>query len=106
MRHFIGNSFNYTPNIYYRRSTSDLYQEGNRTVITGPNIIYEDVGVGINIGNEWQWDTFTMGCDWFGINTTVVKLNHEERATGTTDAPNLNKGFTFNLLHFYVGVSF
>ena len=106
LRHFVGNSFNYTPNIYYRRSTSDLYIEGSRTVITGPNIKYEDVGVGINIGNEWQWENFTMGCDWFGINTTVIKLNDEAIATGPTDERNRHRGLTLNLLHFYIGVAF
>ncbi len=106
LRRFTGNSFNYTPNIYYRRHRADYYQEGSFRRIGGANIIYEDVGVGINIGNEWQWKNFTMGCDWFGMNATLVKIHDEEQSVGHMEEADLTRGFTFNLLHFYVGVSF
>lgn len=105
-RRFLGNSFNIMPTIYYRRNTADFNKEGNIFSIGIDNLIYEDVGTGIRIGNEWQWENFTMGCDWFGFNLTAVKINHKETGVGFIEMHAPMKGLTMTLLSFYLGYSF
>ena len=105
-RHFFGNSFNIMPTVYYRRNTSDYKNEGSFIVFGPSNLIYEDVGIGFRLGNEWQWENFTMGCDWFGINRTLVELNYKQQAVGLIDDIALEKSVTLTLLSFYIGYSF
>ena len=105
-RHFTGNSFNFMTSLYYRRSTIDYRNEG-KFVLFGPtNLIYEDVGVGFRIGNEWQWENFTMGADWFGLNRTVAKINYKQQSAGVLDELHFEKEWTLTLFSFYLGYSF
>ncbi|MEA9355470.1 hypothetical protein SHI21_04635 [Bacteriovorax sp. PP10] len=106
-RRFLGNSFNIMPTIYYRRNTGDFYQEGQFSNVVGSNnLVYEDVGTGIRIGNEWQWENFTMGCDWFGLNLTSAKINFQEKSLGPIETHAPMKALTMTLLSFYLGYSF
>lgn len=106
-RRFFGNSFNVMPTIYYKRNTADMYVEGNHPYVSGSNnLIYEDFGSGFRIGNEWQWQNFTMGCDWFGLNLKSVKLNHKEQSLGAIETHTPMKALTMTLLSFYLGYSF
>lgn len=105
-RHFWGNSFNVMPTVYYRRNTADYFKEDHVTVTGSSNLIYEDIGLGIRLGNEFQWKNITLGCDWLGVNHTLKKLNHEERAQGTIDSLKLQKNLTITLLSFYLGYAF
>ena len=36
------------------------------------------LGVDFSIGNRWQWETFTIGCDWVG---TFVPLSTSGKTT-------------------------
>lgn len=65
---------------------------------------YEEINAGIRIGNEWQWENFTMGCDWIGINKTIIKL-HSTGNAGIINAP-IKQSTSFALLSFYLGYSF
>lgn len=105
-RRFFGNSFNIMPTIYYKRNTADMYAEGNKPYVVGSNnLVYEDIGTGFRVGNEWQWTNFTMGCDWFGLNLTNHRIKLEEKGlTSDTKAP--MKALTMTLLSFYLGYSF
>ena len=80
---FFGNSFNIQPTLYYRKSSTDLVMEGFVKSTGTPNLIYDDVGIGFRIGNEWQWDNFVMGADWFGVNKTIKKNNFQTRWQGS-----------------------
>lgn len=94
-RKFVGNSFNFTPIIYHRRSSSDVigYQ-------FNPALYLEDAGAGLKLGNEWQTDYFTYGCDWFGANHTVLKFHETVKAS-----PKIRR-LTFTFLNIYYGLSF
>jgi hypothetical protein len=96
-RRFLGNSFNVMPTIYYKRNTGDFF---NAT------LIYEDVGTGFRVGNEWQWENFTMGCDWFGLNYKTVEINHKEKGLGPIDTHTPMKALTMTFASFYLGYSF
>lgn len=105
-RRFAGNSFNIMPTVYYRRSKSDRFNAGLFT--TGRStLIYEDVGVGLRIGNEWQWENFTLGVDWFGLNAKVIQLNKEKRDTSDGfDLFNIEEDITLTVLSLYIGYTF
>lgn len=106
-RRFYGNSFNIMPTIYYKRNTADFYTEGSHPYVVGSNnLIYEDIGMGFRLGNEWQWQNFTMGCDWFGLNYKTIKINFKEKSIAAIDTHAPMKALTMTLLSFYLGYSF
>lgn len=105
-RKFFGNSFNLMPTIYWRRNTADYFKEGPYTFIGTNNLIYEDIGAGVRLGNEWQWEHIVFGCDWFGINHTIKELHKEEKGLGLIDIISLEKALTITVLKFYLGYSF
>lgn len=108
IRHFFGNSFNVTPTIYYRRNTSTSYDKKStyNFFSSADDLKFEDVGVGIRLGNEWQWDHLAIGCDWFGLNRTVVLIHDERQNPGILDSISLKRKLTLTLLSFYIGLSF
>lgn len=106
-RRFFGNSFNVMPSIYYKRNTADFYTEGSYPYVLGSNnLIYEDIGTGFRVGNEWQWQNFTMGCDWFGLNYKAYEINFKEKSLGPIDTHAPMKALTMTILSFYLGYSF
>jgi hypothetical protein len=104
IRHFVGNSFNLTPSVYYKRSVED----GDFSLFSNARTkrIYEDLGIGFRIGNEWQWDSFMLGCDWFGINRTIKKFNSEKTGNDDWDSFSSDGEYSFILASFYLGWSF
>lgn len=103
LRHFVGSSFNLTPSIYYKRTVED----GDFSLFTSQRTrkVYEDMGIGFRIGNEWQWDSFMIGCDWFGINRTI-KEYHNEKTNDSWDDISSDGKYSFIITSFYVGFSF
>lgn len=97
-KHFLGNSFNIMPTLGWRRTIGS--SESNFS----PRFKYEEINAGIRIGNEWQWENFTMGCDWVGINKTIIKL-HSTGDSGIINSA-IKQSTTFALLSFYLGYSF
>lgn len=67
------------------------------------------------IGNQWQWDNFTLGCDWFGVTAPISSQITSETISGSRydgiegDIEIDRKGFiilnNLNLLRFYLGFS-
>lgn len=94
-RHFFGNSFNLLSSIYWKQHSK--FDRAN-----GHTYLFKDYGAGISIGNEWQWKNFTMGCDWFGLNHSLVKIKN----TFPTTSFGLDQELTASLLKFYLGYSF
>ena len=67
---FHGNSYYVKKHFYYRHAELD----------SSNNVHYSlrEAGVGFNIGNQWQWKNFTIGCDWFGLNARLVTFKNED----------------------------
>ncbi|MNT05206.1 hypothetical protein D3C72_1398190 [compost metagenome] len=65
-KQFFGNSFYLLAgvdhhNLQYSKKYDDLfeaYEVGFDATVTAANIL---------IGNQWSWNSFTMGVDWFGL---------------------------------------
>lgn len=94
-RHFFGNSFNTLATIYWRDHSK--FDRSN-----GRTYYFKDYGFGVRLGNEWQWKNFTMGCDWFGLNHSLIKVSDSFPATSF----GLDRELTFAFLNFYLGYSF
>ena len=105
-KRFLGNSFNIQPTFYYRKSALDFIKEGTVKSIGTPNLIYDDIGIGLRIGNEWQWDNFVMGVDWIGINQTIYKINSKTKWEGSPQSLFFKKETTLVSTSFYLGLSF
>lgn len=69
------------------------------------------------IGNQWQWENFTIGCDWVGYTMPVLSNISSENVTSPSDyaydlkrnqeeQDTLVKNGHLNLLRFYLGLSF
>ncbi len=94
---FSGNSFFYQPSVYFRKASH----------ITTVHYKYEDMGLGLRIGNEWQWENFTLGIDWLGINHHIVKLDESVFPAGNVPSSiDVDKKFTFDFVGLYVGYTF
>ena len=73
----------------------------------------QSVGLGLAIGNQWQWDTLTLGCDWIGFSTPVISSTSKEFFSGTATQDDIDGYINTYVkdtrgigLRFYVGASF
>ncbi len=113
---FVSNSFYFRAGFDYK--TID-YHHTYRDIFTDAierenKFKGESLAASIYIGNQWQWENFTMGCDWVGYSLPVYSNIHDESSVGTTsyvgpmsdDQDVLLKSGTIMLLRFYLGASF
>lgn len=70
---------------------------------------YSEISGHLAIGNQWQWENFTLGCDWVGVNYRFIKLDkgvapdHDHNLVSTNaNAVELSA----TVLNFYIGASF
>jgi hypothetical protein len=74
-KHWFGNSFYGYGGVAYRklRGDVDLDAAFGSGIISG-SIEAASLGVSGAIGNQWQFEYFTIGCDWIGVTVPVKKL--------------------------------
>lgn len=116
-KRFFGNSFYVRGGLDYR--TVDYNYTFND--IFNPNTIFErnsfkgtSLSATILIGNQWQWDYFTLGCDWIGFSQPFSHQVDSESATGSSPDPiylkseenYFLKSSVTMALRFYLGISF
>lgn len=114
-KHFTGNSFYYRIGADYRTVEYKYNFQSEEMGFNGDSIT-----ASFYIGNQWQWDSFTLGCDWVGLSAPIsskIKDSYKNSAAQTHDADyydrKLNretddyiKNININLLRFYLGASF
>lgn len=114
VKRFWGNSFYTNAGLGYRTIALNASLEsisGNTDLDTSMTV--RSFGGSFGIGNRWQWETFTLGCDWIGFfapfshtGDTNVKTNTEaERKELEKTAEQLGVRGSSQLLRFYLGVS-
>jgi hypothetical protein len=105
LKHFTSNSFYVKPALYHRTqeiidsytySFANGWESDDRTKFT-------DIGVSFTIGNQWQWENFTLGCDWIGITKSLSTLEEKSDNGYKVSRNDLTSA---NLLNFYIGASF
>jgi hypothetical protein len=90
-KNFVGNTFYMAPEIFYLNYADTAgYSYDER--LTG-------LGAHFRIGNQWQWEHFTLGCDWVGVGRVFVIFNNTDEY-GDTDY------LTLSVANFYLGYSF
>ncbi len=116
-KRFNGNSFYYRTGVDYRYvDYSYTYRDfSNTTTIIEKNVFKGSaLTATFAIGNQWQWENFTLGCDWIGIALPFASQVDSESTTGTTPNPTalkdeqdafLKKSAAL-FLRFYLGASF
>lgn len=92
-KHFLENSFYIAPEIYYLNLFEKNYGSGYPYVdrLTA-------IGAMIRIGNQWQWQNFTLGCDWIGLGYNFININN--------DFDRDERSSTAAFLKLYLGYSF
>lgn len=115
-KRFFGNSFYVKAGGDYRKiGFSNLIYTSGYNNIRG-EIVSNDALVGnIAIGNQWQWETLTLGCDWIGINPPLINMKTEGNTANLTASEkkdiesiweSLGKTTSYQYMRFYVGASF
>ncbi len=115
-KHFAGNSFYYRIGVDYRNVD---YTYISRDIFTSAELSRSrfkgsSVTATVLIGNQWQWENFTLGCDWIGAAVPITSQTDSESVTGTSPNPNNLADDKNNLLNttaslalrFYLGASF
>ncbi|WP_374077265.1 hypothetical protein [Bdellovibrio bacteriovorus] len=111
-KHFFGNSFYTKAGLDYRQAKYDYYYDANE------NYSFEGDGIvaSFAIGNQWQWQNFTLGCDWVGLSASLTRNIKNERISSTPyswveERLKEDEDFYFmrntpQALRFYAGYSF
>lgn len=126
LKFFLGNSF-YTKGLldYRKIGINNFHTESSGSVtgslVTSSSVGSRDLGYvsSLNatfaIGNQWQWENFTLGCDWLGISMPmqVVDKNHDTDGLSDSDREQVENAWnklgevtSLQLLRFYLGASF
>lgn len=116
-KQFVSNSFyfrtgadftqvSYEYNFDYAGSDNDFKSEFKGQSISG----------NFSIGNQWQWENFTLGCDWIGYSQTLSSKYDKNSITGDPaelDRENFNddkklylEGSSVVAVRFYLGATF
>ncbi len=101
----------------YRFDFTEVDADGNFTSRNSSFGLQNKVlGADFTIGNRWQWDTFTIGCDWIGAfvpfattgSTEVISKNYspEDIQDANEAMDRFGKQGSIQFLRFYLGVSF
>lgn len=123
-KRFATNSFYWAVGPADRHTRADLvayqnsYATDDEETTKVASIDAHDMGLSAKIGNQWQWDHFTLGCDWIGLYMPLVTLNKKtsEEPTAATDSPGYKRArneFYKDVedmhaqgVRFYMGASF
>lgn len=115
-KQFTGNSFYWRAGADYR--TLKYKYTFSSTGFADDTRDFDGTSLAANfqIGNQWQWQNFTLGCDWIGYAlplTSQVSNDKVVSSTPTYDRDRLNedskllvKNGHITLLRFYLGASF
>lgn len=110
LKKFVGNSFYYRAGLEYRKVDYDYTENSNNYSFSFSG---SSLGAAILIGNQWQWENFTLGCDWVGIGLPAVSNIDSEEVSSPLYTGDLHsaqdiyvKAAYIQLLRFYLGYSF
>ena len=110
-KQFVANSFYFKTGVDYQViDFSYSYFSSDYYTFKGSTL-----GASFSIGNQWQFENFTLGCDWVGIflpvasNTTkdVVTANSTySRTESDSEQKRYLKDSSLQFVRFYLGASF
>lgn len=86
-KRFLGNSFYLNPKLYYLNWNDPRENLPERSLTS--------IGAGVSLGNQWQWERFTVGADWLSISKNLIYFKREE----------VRASWYITSLYFYLGWS-
>lgn len=97
-KRFFGNSFYLKSGLYYKNlktkiDLDDFYESKDRTERL------QAIGLDFRIGNQWQWDYFTIGVDWIAQNIDFYNISINQGQRKETNS-------FFTAFNVYLGVVF
>lgn len=114
-KHFVGNSFYYRAGGDYR-TVDYKYDLGGSFYSDVSSSAFKSTAIigSLVIGNQWQWENFTLGCDWIGLAAPLtysitgdkVPTTAAEKADFDSDKKQYVTDSSGILLRFYLGASF
>ena len=118
-KQFVSNSFYYRFGVDYRNIAYKYSYTPSSTPVETAEFNGDSVALNFQIGNQWQFEKFTLGCDWFGLSMPITSNTSSRtlNAAAQTDASYYNrklddesdyytKRTTYNFVRFYLGSSF
>lgn len=117
-KHFSGNSFYTKAGMAYRKIAlhDRLDSTTSNSVVFGREYgVSEVLAADLAIGNQWQWENFTLGCDWFGLMLPLTTMRSNYDSTGLSEIDKrelddswkrISKVTSAQLVRFYLGASF
>jgi hypothetical protein len=100
-KEFLGNSFYFRTDILYKKYYTDNWSANPHRDHNEPNGRFNTLGAELKIGNQWQWDHLSLGCDWVGLHKAFLVSANSTSKTFFRD-----EGFAIDILNFYFGISF
>ena len=125
LTHFWGNSFYTSTGLGVRASRTEVQAADSESAPRDRHQFYRmqqtDVGPRLSVGNRWQWDVLSLGCDWAGIYVPLKTISKSEveqpvdgvdagtreaKLVGALEKAKGNNGSDFGMLEFTIGMSF
>jgi len=112
LKHFAGNSFYVRGGLDYRMADYDYTYNYSSTDKGESKFNGDSIAATVIIGNQWQWQNFTLGCDWIGVALPITSQVKSESVVGDKpyyfekDKDTLLKKTATVLLRLYAGASF
>ncbi len=110
-KHFTANTFYFRAGADYRTVDYSYLSSSNSS--NQYKFKGESVTASFSIGNQWQWENFTLGCDWVGYSLPVYSRIYTESSTGSPTLSSISddqdryvKNGTFSFVRFYLGATF
>lgn len=112
---FVSNSFYFLSGLSYREVKFNFSENFGSILDYASDFEGSAIALDISIGNQWQWENFTLGCDWIGgslpitnhIKTQNVSGNLSYGLSSLDNKKNMYlEKFTLSGLNFYMGASF
>ncbi len=124
-KYFTGNSFYIKAGANYRSfsfSETDTYTpwmifgSPQEPIVASRSFKGESVAAALGLGNQWQFENFTLGCNWFEVSLPISsRIYDEELSANSTETDRKRNrddkrlyvtGVGFTALNFYLGASF
>lgn len=115
---FAGNSFYVRTGLDYRKIDYN-YKNSPFSATEEMSFDGHSIAANFQIGNQWQWENFTLGCDWVGVTVPITSEVSEPRLNASAqsnasyyyseykrESDYYLKSMNINLLRFYLGASF
>ncbi|MFM6928406.1 MAG: hypothetical protein ACKOX6_08070 [Bdellovibrio sp.] len=108
LRQFVSNSFYYLVGVDQRHVE---YSETDHFFNTSYGFTGDTTALGILIGNQWQWRSLIIGCDWIGFSVPLVYSysstgDESNSLRGSSTVDNLVKNVLEMGLRFRIGIAF